>query len=350
MARAWILCLTVPWIALLSACSHDQVDTTREPGGSRSHTAQLTRPLLVIDTLRLTENDTALNVQVYPRPDPHGGILVADAEEAQVRRYSDAGDLLSAFGRRGVGPHELRSPVAAVRLSSGDLLVTDYQFKALVYSARGDTVIHELAHPFFPVYDLDVLDDSLVLFSARLPGAYERLHVFDVHRDTVIASFFVPPVAREMESAARTVGITAAAVRHDTIAAVFALSDSIFFFLTSGHRAGAVATGSQNFRPLATPPPVGPDSRGRMPNWVASFSMMSDIAWLTDGRFVLQYQDRQNMLPRWRLLGMRADLTVAFELMDTPRFLTVHGDGERLLFEEPTGLSPNKWLVVEWER
>jgi hypothetical protein len=57
--------------------------------------------LTSLRTFDVEENDDVVNVTPTVRIDGRGGLLVADAPESQIRRYSPEGKLLWFAGRRG---------------------------------------------------------------------------------------------------------------------------------------------------------------------------------------------------------------------------------------------------------
>lgn len=298
--------------------------------------------------IRLQENDSVINVMPHVNLDPAGGFLVADIKEGQIRRYGTDGKLLRAFGSKGAGPAEFKSPTAALRMSDGSILTLDAGApKAALFDSTGSELIRTIRTPFHTIYDADLLDDSLLLVSGRiLENGWERLHIWNVNSNTLVRSFFPAPVADEDRSAAMSVGFVTADVLRDTIVAVFALSDTLYFFTAAGAKLEQVRIPSQYFRHLDQPPPTGGSGGiAAVRDWLATFSTTAHVFWTSDTTLLVQYQDRENMLPRWRLLYMRRSGERIFELVDTPKLLASGMSRDSLYFVDPGSETPSLWIV-----
>jgi hypothetical protein len=292
-------------------------------------------------TIVLEEDSAVINVAPTVRIDG-SRFLVADGREAQFRIYDADGGLVSHFGSLGDGPGEFRMPVQIARLPDGSLLAVDFDGSIAIYSDDGRSLVRTVTTPFNRIEGLEVIDDTLVYVAGALPGRdmEERIHVLDVHSGEVLRSFFQPPLAEEEITAVTTVGITGLAIRGDTIAATYALRDSVFFFTTEGRYLSSLSIPFRDFRPVGPPPPPGTAGAATRA-WIDSFTMVSEVFWLQGGELIVQYQDRENMLPRWRLLGMTREGRRIFDLIDTPRLHAMTDDGERLYFEDPEALTGN---------
>lgn len=159
--------------------------------------------------IALSENANVINVTPNVRLDGDG-FLVADAGEAQFRIYDHAGELVNYFGSRGSGPGEFRSASVATRLVDGSILAFDLFGTAAVFSEDGEILVRTLSTPFSNVYDVVVIDDSLVYVVGTVQGREmeERIHVLDTGSGEVLHSFFRTPVSEEKAQAAFTVGLT----------------------------------------------------------------------------------------------------------------------------------------------
>ncbi|HEU0014137.1 MAG TPA: hypothetical protein VFQ45_10660 [Longimicrobium sp.] len=304
-------------------------------------------------TLRLAETPEVINVGIEVAPDPRGGFLVADALEGQVRSYAADGALRWHAGRKGAGPGEFRSVVRAVRLRSGQVLATDWNDRFTLYDSAGSAPPATVQTPFKHVEDLEVVDDSTVLVSAllELKTHGPRLHLWNLRRNRVAHSFFAPSRGTPNETAAHMAGWVKAALRGDTIAAVFSLADTVHFFTLDGLRLGAEPIPFRHFRPVAPKMPSGaavasPVERAR---WLASFDLVNNVSWLPDGRLVFTYQSmvaEQGLTRRWHLLGMRRGGPALFELRDVPRLMAVDDVRGALYFMTPGSETPNQWTVA----
>jgi hypothetical protein len=300
-------------------------------------------------TVTLEENAAVVNVLIRATPDPRGGFLVSDEQEDQVRRYDAAGRLLLSFGHRGSGPREFTGLNRAFRFSSGELLAVDALSHAAVLDSAGVALIRTFRVPVGPVKLAFLVNDSLLLLGGRLaderagdPDA--RLHLWNLRANRLARSFF--PVRGTTEAhrfAANTAGLLGAALRGDTLAAVFALSDTVYLFDFAGHRLGAVplrAAGLRRFDPTMRPPRMDIVSARE---WFGRFSLVSDVYWLRDGGFLVQYQDRVGVEPHWRLVRITRDGRRLFESKDTPYLVAVDPATDTLWFVRPGSPTPNAW-------
>ena len=197
---------------------------------------------------------------------------------------------------------------------------------------------------FHQIHDLDVVDDSLVLVSADAPVSADggwisnKLHVLHVGSDSIIRSFFTPNLEPQFLPAAVMVSTTRATVWSDTIAAVFALSDSIFFFDTEGRRIAADPVPSRLYQPLQT---ELPDNRAELPEWLNSFSIFTSLHAGPASTLVLQFRQQGALNLIWysRSAGLLA------EAAGTPFLHFVDPTDQKLFFADPQSLIPNTWLV-----
>jgi hypothetical protein len=314
----------------------------------------LDRHLTMGDDLRLEENDTVINVLTRVNLDRDGGFLVADEQENQIRAYAANGRLLRHFGRRGAGPKEFVFLHRAMRLGSGRVLGVDYQGKGVVFDSAGRTALHTFVAPVAPVQHARLVNDTLLLLGGRAvprrgreTGA--RLHLWNLARDTVVRSFFTPPLAGPAHRLAATVGgFVGTDLRGDTVAAVFAVSDTIYFFGLDGRKLGQRPIPFRHFRRLreggAVPGHNASVIQAR--EWAGTYSMVTDVFWLRDGGFLVQYQDRVGSTPHWRLLRMRKDGTRVFEIVDSPMLLAVDPRDDTLYLMKPGALTAETWTLA----
>jgi hypothetical protein len=307
--------------------------------------ALLPRELVAVDSIELDESPSVINVSPRVKPDPLGGFLIADADESQIRRYSAAGDLLTAFGRKGRGPGEFERLSAVVRTYREQLLAVEVGGRLSLFDPAGTALLRSWNVPLAPVYGAASHADTLVVLSGRHGGGMggELVHLLDPRTGTLTRSLFpMPRPPRGMEATYAFAGTADAAVRHDTIAAVFALADSVYLFTTDGRQLPSVAIPFRHFRPLRGPVPLR-GSVGDYRRWGAHFSAISRVYW-TDRGFLIQYYDTDGARPQWRLLGMTREGRWLFEDMRSPELLTVSEAGSSLFFVEPSSLTPNRWL------
>jgi hypothetical protein len=342
---------------LLAACGGAKPDADGAAAASLD-TVALDRVVAWEGELALEESDEVLNVLPRVSVDPRGGFLVADEQESQVRRYGPDGKLLFRFGRRGGGPREFTFLHRALRLPGGEVLALDTYNRGALFDAAGDSLLRTLTFPVGPVHAAEVLDDTLLLLGGKLSGRGfadpdARLHLWSLARDTLVRSFFTPAVrGRARTLAANTAGFVSTAVRGDTIAATFSLSDTVYLFDRRGRALGKVPVPFRGFRRLDEDAPLPGRNGGvvQAREWVGTFSLVSDLFWLADGTFVVQYQDREGPEPRWRLLRMTRDGRRLFESRDTPRLLAADPASGSLYFVTPGSETPNRWSRARFVR
>jgi hypothetical protein len=291
--------------------------------------------------ITLEENAEVINVAPTVRVDGEE-FLVADAREAQFRIYGADGGMIGHFGARGDGPGEFRAPVVLDRLPDRSLLAVDRLRGLTVHTPDGQALVRTIETPFTGIHDLRVIDDTLVYVVAPLPGRdmEERIHITNMRSGEIVRSFFRPPLADDEITAVVTVGVTGMAIRGDTIAATYALRDSVFLFTKDGEYLETLPIPFRNFRPVG-PPPLPGSGGSSTRDWIDSFTIVGEVFWQENGDFLIQYDDRENMMPRWRLLGMSREGRRIFDLSDTPRLYAASSDGSRLYFADPDALTAN---------
>jgi hypothetical protein len=296
--------------------------------------------------VEMEENERVINVTPRVTLDSRGGYLVADGREAQVRRYGEDGTLMQVVGRKGNGPGEFRDLVGVHRLADGRIVVAGMGGRISVFDESGRKLLRTRESGLMPLYESAVLAGPRLLLAGRGgTGGTSLVHVYDVDAGTLERSFMNVPRHDPGQAAAYAfAGSADAAARGDTIAAVFALSDSVYLFDPRGTRLGTIAIPFQRFRRLTRPMPVtgtAEDFRA----WSETFSAVSQLHWLPDGSFLVQYYDMKGVEPRWRLLRMTRDGRPRFEGVDTPKLLAAGGDGS-LLFVHPAAEAPNVWVTA----
>jgi hypothetical protein len=361
--RRWLLLVGgLPWLAAAAACggAGDARASDAAPGLGTTE-AEVGRGLGRVvrwgRDIRLEENEQVLNVFVYMERDPRGGFLVADPRENQIRRYDRDGRLLGHFGRRGEGPGEFDVLVRALPMRSGGVLAFNAFERGAVFDSAG-RVERTFRSPMEMLYEARPLDDTLVLLAGRLPQRVPtpdrpRLHVWNLPRGKVVRSFFRPRVSgRAHMLAADVAGIVSMDVRHDTVAAVFSVIDTVYFFDLEGRALRKVPIPFRHFRPVS--------ERRRLPGpdddivaareWVGTFSFICHVWWLRDGTLLVQYQDRVGLEPHWRLLGMTGEGAPLFEAVETPYLIQVDPVTEVLYFQKPQSPVPNVWTEARLRR
>ncbi|WP_420127210.1 hypothetical protein [Longimicrobium sp.] len=297
--------------------------------------------------VEMEENDDVINVTPRVSVDPRGGFLVADEREGQVRLYRPDGALARVIGRKGSGPGEFRSLSAAHRLPDGRIAAVEMGGRVSVFDSAGAKLLHVKQAPVAPLYSAEVLDARHLLFTGRRigTGGTALVHVYNVETGAVTRSFMgIPRHPPEMAGGYAFAGTASAVARGDTVAAVFALSDSIYLFDSTGRDLGRIAIPFERFRRLDQPMPTSGGTLEAFRGWSETFSAISQLYWLHDGSMVVQYYDMKGVEPQWRLLHMDRAGQRRFEGIDTPRLLAAGGAGDELVFVHPAADAPNVWV------
>lgn len=296
--------------------------------------------------VELQETRDVVVVEASIALDPRGGFLVGDLREAQARRFGPDGNLLWYFGRPGEGPGEFSGVSAVRRTPSGEIVIADIRGRVTRVDSTGQTVIDDFtAVSRGQIEHLEVLSDTLVVISTRHPPESDLpvLHIWDIRQEKRVRSFFRPYGNARNPFAANMAGWTRFSLRHDTLAVIFAVTDSVFFFRTDGTLLRSVALPSRHFRPVRAE--IAPDrSRGRagMVEWIRQFDLVADVHWMADGSLVVAYQEilaDSGMTRRWHLLQMTSDGRALAEVQNVPALETA--DGDFLWLQAPETILPN---------
>lgn len=299
----------------------------------------------------LQENEDVVTVSPSVQFDGRGGFLVADGPEGQVRRYGARGELLWKAGARGGGPGEFSNVQNVVRLRSGEVFAADFHGRFTVFDSVGRRVVRTIRSPLSFVEDVQPLSDSTILISGILNGDHSapRLHVWNVDRDRIVRSFFAPFRRARNPVAATIAGWTKASVRGDTIAAIFALSDSVYLFTTAGTPVRALALPSPRFRRVGRDVPENGDDPRTRARWLASFDYVADVFWMHDGDLLVPYQ---SIVPdgaytrEWHLLRLGRSGEQKLEMRSVPRLLAVDSRADQLYFVAPGAEAENEWVLA----
>jgi hypothetical protein len=353
MLRAWHpeKIAVIATLVLTSGCSGDANQSIRNRRSSEpvANTTALNPFVQWGDRITLQENSDVINVAPQVRLDGAGNFLVADAKESQVRVYGPTGRLIHHFGGKGGGPSEFNGPIAAMRRSSEEIIVVDRGGKGAIFSSDGRDVMKTFRLPLGPLYDANLVNDSVLLLAGRVPGKLDTplLHLFNLNSLSLSQSFFPAPAISGMDKMAEpTVGFAGSAVRGDTIAAVYALSDTVYLFGLDGSVRGKVPMNSRHFRRMKTPAPAPGSPINVVRDWIASFSLTSHVFWAPSGDFLVQYQDREGPILHWRLTRISRSGKPVFDVRDTPRLLAASNEGSTLYFISPNSITPDTWTTA----
>ena len=320
-------------------------------GGPGEDDAGIGETIRPVDDFELVETPQALVVTPMVTIDRKGGFLVADIREAQIRRYGEGGDLLWSTGRKGRGPGEFVAPGAAVRLGGGEVVAVDRTGRLTRYDSAGASVLRTDETELNHVEEMVLLGDTALLLGGVLKGDHEgpRLHLWDLRTHSLRASFFSPLSNAANRTVSFAAGWTKASVRHGSVAATFATSDTVYIFDSELKLDRKIPLSSRHFRrgPRAEPTPTSdPAAQAR---WMSQYDFVEAVYWLADGTFLVAYQsvDAQRGVERRRhLVHMDGDGKLLFESRDGPRLLEVDTQQRRLFFVHPDAELPNRWQVA----
>lgn len=326
----------------ISACR--QITTCGSPGRSSDSTFVLQwRP----DTILLEENQDIFTTEPVGSLSPSGNLIIADLLETQVRVYARNGKLRNYFSTTRADSGLFRAINDAVPLLNGEIAILGEGVIAIASEDGHIRTAHKA--PYSPGVAIAQLDSSRLAIAGRRTDdtANHFVHIWNfVERRNETSFFQIPRPPEELEPAYYFSGFGDIAVRGDTIAAVFALTDSIYLFLANGERLGSIHLPAANFRPISTPMPSQP-SGIEFQKWLESFSTLNNVYWTSTGGLVVQYFDVQGFEPVWRVIGSDRTGRLMFEHSGSK--LLAISDQDSLFFISRSAESPNRLLIATLE-
>ncbi len=342
-------------LAMLAAAgcaaeTENHLPATTTSGAAPS--AAFSETFRVVRHISLEESQHVINVMPVVHIEPDGDLLLADAREAQVRWYSATGALRAAFGRKGQGPGEFQMPVTLRRLADGRFYVGDAMGGGISFiNERLTEYVDGARLPLMPLYGAVPIDSLRLLLLGREQGMLHRprlLHEWSLSSRRVERSFFEVPTADALSATALSLGFAAAAVKGDTVAAVFSVSDTVFLFrLDKGSPIEIAERIPIPFSQFSVSPPTPEalaNERSRN-DWLQTITMIAGLHWLEDGSFVVQWTIKRSADEEFGLLRMRRSGSKVFEIRDGPRLFAVAGN--HFYLADPDSEVPSKWIVAE---
>ena len=208
----------------------------------------------------------------------------------------------------------------------------------------------------FPLYDarmlnqpnLIALDDDRALI-AGVGEDGKLVHVWNAARNQIEASFFTPAEHVTNTMAAAFMNFVQIARRADTVAVVFSISDSIFFYTLQGQHIRTIPLPSPSFRVIGpeTPDAVRLDATARR-DWMGTFDLTSHINWLGDGTLVVMWKrldPAEALAPSWHAVHLTPGGRLLSETA-TPQFLAFDPRTDSLYFVAPSAEVPNQWIAA----
>jgi hypothetical protein len=329
------------WLLAAAACWPATASEGRPP-------EKLPDIIEVISSATLEETPEAINVSPRISVDSHGGFIVADPSENQIRVYETDGRLRTFFGRRGEGPGEFNRVSKAVRLPDGRIGAADIAGRLTIFDSAGATISGSYNLPLYPVYDLAVVDDSLIAITGRINGSADSplVHLWNVPAGALVRSFFHPkPPTPEMASAYGFAGAAAVAIRGDTAAVVFALSDTLYLYTLQGVPVARRPLSLAGFRRMTRSMPDDPSQRA-LQEWLESFSAINQVFMSANGTTYVQYFDMHNLDRSWTVAGYGSGGAKVFEIPGSPMLLAVDPADSRFVFSKPGSDTANELIFA----
>lgn len=333
-------------IVALGGCSEEQGLTEPSP---------MTDLLNPLSEVRFEENDSVINVAPAIEIADSEHFIVADAQEAQIRLYDRSGRLVRTFGQRGDGPGELRVPVSAVvHGAPPQVTVLDLSRGIQFFDYRSGRSTGQIPSPFRVPYRAQVAGDGQLLVFGRLSpvmqpdlsleAEYSLLHRFDPASGDLSESWFELPEDDGYDDLlALSFGGGDFSVRGDTVAAAFALSDSLFLATTAGHV-------MPSFR-LPIPPPLPSDANELRTNdprerlrLRGGMARVNFLHWLPDGRFIVQTVRRSEEQEEWRSFVVSREGELIAWTDEAPRIARAWSDTVALA--TPAGEVPDRLTLA----
>lgn len=273
--------------------------------------------------------------------DDRRGLLAVEFELERILSWEVRGGALrptAGVGIRGVAP-----PVTARWLPDGRILVSHIDGEVVVLDRSGEELDGRARTTVAPLFDAVWLDRQLLLLAGRSgPPVGPQLHLWRADGSELVASFFEPPVRVELRPVAVVAGRPAAAVREDSIAAIYSLADSLWVLDREGRVADAMGLPFRRIT-VAEGAPEEPDP-GALRRWSAETWFPMEVFWLADGTLLVQV-GRGDPVAGWStaLLALDREGRPLFELEDSPRLVATSGD--RLYFLDPDEETSPRLLV-----
>jgi hypothetical protein len=298
-------------------------------------------------TLVLEETQQALISSPVMVADPAGGILLVDVNEDYFMRYDSEGHLLWFFGGTGEGPEEFEDANKIARVSPTQVFLGTRYGKSLVWDEERRQTIQYRATPPLSETNESVLHlgSSQVLLHSPVRAAAQALHVYDFASDSVVASFFTPPVSEITRQAVQSgSGRSQSALRGDTIATVFSFSDTIYLHDRTGRALEKIAFPSGFF----ALPRETPEAAGSLGTWLRRGAEATKIYWMHDGTFVVEYSrvTGGDQRKERSFLGIRRSGEGLFDLHGFDSILQLVDDEGNFYFADPSLPTRSTLLVT----
>ena len=319
--------------------------STASPDTELVDMAAFSESFEVVRSLILQETDQAMTVRPLVTNDGRGQLLVSEPMEGQVNIFGFDGELRAVLGRRGEGPGEFAFPLIAHPTSDGGVVVGDVEMSRLTFfPPEGDPEV--VATPVEAIQGAQDLGDGRYLLAGTISGEEQPrfFHIWDRAADRLERSFLPMGVPEESRPYASSFQGASATLEHDTIWAVWALSDTLYKFDTQGELLDRLPLPLP--RPMGVLPKVGgvvsdPEARQSL------FDRMTEVFGvyiLRSGDLVVQSLQSREFDAVWDLLIIDRQGRLIWSAANMPRLFALEED--LFYFDDPASVLPNRWLVA----
>jgi len=284
-------------------------------------------------------------VTVWPATslDWHGGFIVADTRESQVRVYARSGRLKAAYGRGTGTLDSLTFPVRAQRMADGSIIVAALSGHLTIMPERNDQAARTIETPLVLLRDLLVLSEHRVLLvGLESAPATAMLHILDTGTGQIVRSFFRPAdrFDRDVTSTFPTVAV---AHLRNRVAAAYTLCDTVIFFDEMGTEVSRLRIPIDPFIPLVVPLRQFATPSERQA-WINQFTFIQDLFWVEDDRLLVQWAKGSPSGLQWGLAQMDTSGRREWAIAPAPRLMGA--SGAEFVFVDPAGAAINAWIVL----
>lgn len=281
---------------------------------------------LIVDSVSITPSVPTTLGQTHLASFMDGSLLITDPQARAVHIIGEAGQRQRSFPSGGTDQPRLVNPTSARPTPDGDLLVSDSGRVILYHLDGGTDIPAEVLPASLSVFDAWALGDDRYVLRGLQEGADRRhvLHLWNTASREDHA-FFPWPAFEDLAVFIGGLDLFDAALRQDTLWAVYAFSDTVYAFDVGDDEPSRV---HRVPIPLAWPLGVpdhahGSQATGRDTDLV----QLTDLFLLEDGEFAVQSvrRSRDTGLLRWGLTIFDSDGKGLFQHFAGPRLLLVSG-------------------------
>ena len=274
---------------------------------------------------------------------PSGRLVVTDQAASRVRVYSPSGELITALGREGDGPGELKGPTWAAEGPLGEIRVVEQGSPRVTTYWPGDSISVSALPGHYGSWIAPISGQWVA-------GAATRTERFAVlERDPAVAFGGPPP---EVNSTPFWIFFAKDRAGHvgDGLWVNSSFVPEVRVFDLDGVQARELRVESDRWvNPTA--PPVDridqPGDRERIEEWATGFTVVAGLAGLTDSLAVVQFgrhapapNEPYYVRPEW-VDVYDAEGTMVIEGLDLEHRILSGGDHLYLLVAEP----PSPWTL-----